>query len=70
VKGYQDSVEMTLAEMPNSEEMDRDTSGGMSTNPSSVLELFLSKGNAGAKLEQNLKEQPNLRSIPCVGTKL
>jgi hypothetical protein len=32
-------------------------------------ELFLSKGNAGTKMEKRLKERPNLGSIPGRSTK-
>jgi hypothetical protein len=72
---------MTLAEMPNSGEIElEDTWSPVEAGGHPPIfknfdpELFLSKGNAGTKMEQRLKERPssdrpNLGCIPCVHTK-
>ena len=87
VGGHQDSKDMALAKMPNSGEIELEetTSGAQTWVPVEAgdhqpifkifkPELFLSKGNAGTKMEERLKERPpsdcfNMGFIPCMHTK-
>ena len=80
MRGYQDLLEMPLAKMPNSGELELEeiTSNKQtwtsieaeSHQPIFNAELFLSKGNAGTKMEQRPPSVwPNLGSIPCTHTK-
>jgi hypothetical protein len=87
VGGFQDSIAIALAKILNSGEMEPEetTSSGQIwptmerwSHPLIFKnfdpELFLSKGNAGTKVEQRMKEKPysdqsNLGFILCAGTK-